>query len=142
MTVLIADVKDAPLDIAAHHTAVLDTSAGAVASFIGVVRDHDPGVSGEVTRLDYSAHPDTPRLLRELLTEVAAQQPQPVRLAASHRIGNLAVGDAAVVIFAASAHRAEAFAACREAIERIKTELPVWKRQYSAAGATNWVGIE
>ncbi|MGO1544603.1 MAG: molybdenum cofactor biosynthesis protein MoaE [Gulosibacter sp.] len=138
MTVSIAAVTAAPLDFAAHMAAVSDEANGAVASFAGVVRNHDPGASGEVERLDYSAHPDAEARLRELAAQLDAPG---VAIAVSHRIGTLAVGDLAIVVCVASAHRADAFAVCRDLVELVKRELPVWKRQHTVDGATNWVGI-
>lgn len=138
MTVEIAVIAEQPLDLAAHLAAVEHTGAGAVASFLGIVRDHDPGATGEVTRLEYSAHPSAP----EVLARIAGELDRPeLRIAVSHRIGSLAVGDAAIVACVSSAHRAEAFDVCRELVERVKHELPVWKRQHAADGTTNWVGI-
>lgn len=146
MSVVIAEISSAPLDVAAHLAAVSHDQAGAVSSFVGLVRNHDPQVHGEVTGLDYSAHPATARMLRQLAEEVAAscgdsEGDIEVRLAVSHRIGELAVGDCAVVVCASSAHRAHAIRCCSELIERVKHELPIWKRQHTADGAAHWVGI-
>ncbi|WP_201613551.1 molybdenum cofactor biosynthesis protein MoaE [Gulosibacter hominis] len=146
MSVVIAEISSAPLDVAAHLAAVSHDQAGAVSSFVGLVRNHDPQVHGEVTRLDYSAHPDTARMLRKIAAEVAASCGDSegnieVRLAVSHRIGELAVGDCAVVVCASSAHRAHAIRCCSELIERVKHELPIWKRQHTADGVAHWVGI-
>ncbi|WP_311476435.1 molybdenum cofactor biosynthesis protein MoaE [uncultured Gulosibacter sp.] len=146
MSVVIAEISSAPLDVAAHLAAVSHDQAGAVSSFVGFVRNHDPEAHGEVTRLDYSAHPDAARLLRQLAAEVAGARGDTegdieVRLAVSHRIGELAVGDCAVVVCASSAHRAHAIRCCSELIERVKHELPIWKRQHTADGAAHWVGI-
>lgn len=142
MTVVIAEISSTPLDIDAHLAAVSHDQAGAVSSFVGLVRDHDPQADGEVTRLDYSAHPDAAKILRQLAEEVAAERAGvDVRLAVSHRIGELAVGDCAVVVCASAAHRADAIQSCSELIERVKYELPIWKRQHTADGAAQWVGI-
>ncbi|QAY74765.1 molybdenum cofactor biosynthesis protein MoaE [Agromyces protaetiae] len=150
--VVIAAVTDAPLDVAAHLAAVEDARAGAVATFIGVVRDHDPGTVGEVVELDYTAHPDAERFMLELAERFAAPLADVpgddlpdgadlVRIAVSHRIGTLGVGDLALVCAVATAHRADAFDRCRALVEAIKAELPVWKRQRTADGSTNWVGL-
>ena len=128
-----------PLSLDAHVAAVADPAHGAVATFIGVVRDHDPSVEGEVTHLEYSAHPDALAIAKKIVAEVEAVHE--VVIALSHRVGLLAVGEVAIVAAAASAHRAEAFAACREAVERVKAELPVWKRELLANGTHAWVGI-
>ncbi|MDI6942227.1 molybdenum cofactor biosynthesis protein MoaE [Microbacterium barkeri] len=137
--VAIARISAEPLDVAAHLAAVDDPRAGAETSFVGRVRDHDPDAGGAVVALEYTAHPDAERVLASLAERAAADHGATV--AVSHRVGRLGVGDAAVVIAAASAHRAESFAACRQLIEDIKRELPVWKRQVEADGTAAWKGI-
>lgn len=138
MSVVIAAVSPEPLDAAAHLDAVTDPHAGAIASFVGAVRDHDPEAAGTVTRLDYSAHPDATRILRDIAGALDAPG---TRIAVTHRIGTLAVGDLAIVAAVSTAHRAAAFEVCRELVERVKAELPVWKRQHTADGAPHWVGM-
>ena len=110
---------------------------GALVSFEGVVRDHDHGLA--VTSLEYRAHPEAARFLADACAAVSARTG--VRVAAAHRVGHLEVGDVALVAAAASAHRSEAFAACRELVDLIKTTVPIWKRQHFADGATEWVGL-
>ncbi|HEY9423643.1 MAG TPA: molybdenum cofactor biosynthesis protein MoaE [Microterricola sp.] len=137
-------ISPSPLDLAAHLAAVDSAAFGAVATFIGQVRDHDPDVDGAVVALDYSAHPDAPRLLTEIVDRVArtsADNGHEVRISASHRVGHLVVGDLALIVCVASAHRAATFDVCRELVETIKAELPVWKRQSRADGVHNWVGL-
>jgi molybdopterin synthase catalytic subunit len=136
-----AVVTSSPLDVASHLAAVSSPQAGAVAAFVGQVRDHDPDVPGTVIRLDYSAHPDAEAVLRALAEEVAAEHGV-LGLAVSHRTGTLAVGDVAIVACVATAHRDLAFRVCRELVERVKAELPVWKRQVAADGTHRWVGID
>lgn len=114
-------------------------AAGAVAIFVGTVRDHDGGREG-VVRLDYSAHPDAERELSSVADEVAGM-PGVLRVAAVHRRGELAVGDTAVVCAVSAAHRAEAFAACRALIEELKARVPIWKKQAFETGSTEWVGL-
>lgn len=135
----IARISDTPLDIAAHLAAVEDRAMGAVASFVGTVRDHDPEAAGAVVALEYSAHPDAEATLHDIA--LAAISTRRAAVAVSHRIGRLEVGDAAVVIAVATPHRDEAFTICREIIEAIKRELPVWKRQLTDDGAATWKGI-
>jgi molybdopterin synthase catalytic subunit len=95
-----------------------------------------------VTRLDYEAHVAmAERELERILAEIAARWPG-VSLAALHRIGQLEVGDVAVVVAAGAAHRAEAFAACRETIEQIKQRVPIWKKEWALDGSGNWVNLE
>src|SRR5690606_17169848 len=111
--------------------AVLETvshpRAGAVVLFIGTVRNHDDGRDG-VTTLDYSAHPEATTTLRGVVERIAAR-PQVWGVAARHRIGHLAVGDLAVVCAVSAEHRPEAFEACRELIEELKRDVPIWKNQ-------------
>ncbi|WP_062201817.1 molybdenum cofactor biosynthesis protein MoaE [Demequina salsinemoris] len=140
MSVVMRGVSAEPVDVAVHIAAVSAASHGAVATFVGVVRDHDPSVVGEVTHLEYSAHPDAEAFLARIAESVAAAHPD-VALAVTHRVGLLAVGDAAIVAAAGSAHRAAAFDACRELVERVKAELPVWKREVLADGSHTWVGL-
>lgn len=135
----IAAISDTTLSLDAHAMAVADPRHGAISTFVGVVRNHDPSVDGEVTHLEYSAHPDAGEIIDRIAGEVEITHG--VTIAVSHRIGMLAVGDPAIVVAAASAHRAEAFAACRDVVERVKTELPVWKREILADGSHTWVGV-
>ncbi|MDE0546073.1 molybdenum cofactor biosynthesis protein MoaE [Microbacterium sp. C7(2022)] len=128
-----------PLDVAAHLSAVADATAGAETSFVGRVRDHDPDAATAVIALEYSAHPDAEQALRRIAEEAIGETGATV--AVSHRIGRLAVGDAAVAIAVSSPHRAEAFTVCRTIIETIKTDLPVWKRQVESDGTTAWKGL-
>jgi molybdopterin synthase catalytic subunit len=136
----LARLTDAPLDLAAHVDAVAGPAAGAVATFLGVVRDHDPSVEGEVVALDYSAHPDAAALL-ERLADAAAATDGVLGVAISHRVGLLHVGEAAVVAAVATAHRALAFDVCRDLVETVKAELPVWKREVLRDGSHVWVGL-
>ncbi|WP_182111807.1 molybdenum cofactor biosynthesis protein MoaE [Actinotalea sp. JY-7876] len=138
-TARLAVLTAAPLDLAAHVAAVADPRAGAIATFLGQVRDHDPSVAGEVVALDYSAHPDAAAVLARL-ADTAARTDGVIGVAVSHRVGLLGVGEAAVVAAVASAHRDLAFTACRELVERVKAELPVWKREVLRDGSHVWVG--
>lgn len=137
--IVLAAVTTEPLDVAAHLTAASHPAAGAVATFIGQVRDHDPDAEGEVEQLEYEAHPDAEHALVAIATRIAAERD--VRIAVSHRSGSLAVGDVAVVVAVGSPHRALAFEVCRELIETIKTDLPIWKRQVDASGRSAWKGL-
>lgn len=139
MTVRHARISEQPLSLDEHIAAVDSTTAGAVTTFVGRVRDHDPDAADAVVALEYTSHPDAEPALRRI-AEVAAEGTDAV-VAVSHRVGHLDVGEAAVVIAVASSHRDEAFTVCREVIEAIKRELPVWKRQVEADGTTAWKGI-
>ncbi|MFC9554059.1 molybdenum cofactor biosynthesis protein MoaE [Rhodococcus sp. NPDC056960] len=137
MPELLTAISDQPLDPTVVDAAVARPQHGAVVTFIGVVRNHDEGHF--VSALEYSAHPAADRFLRTCCEEVSAATGLPV--AAVHRIGTLAVGDLAVVAAVSAPHRAEAFGACAELVERIKHEVPIWKRQRFADGASEWVGL-
>lgn len=134
-----ADISDAPLDLSAHLGAVADPAMGAETTFVGRVRDHDPDAAREVAALEYSAHPDAAAALGRIAAAAAGETE--ARVAVSHRVGTLAVGDIAVVIAVASPHRATAFEVCRTLIEAIKTDLPVWKKQVEVDGTATWLGL-
>jgi molybdopterin synthase catalytic subunit len=134
---VLASISDTTIDAAVLERFVSRAEFGAVITFRGVVRNHDHGAP--VTALDYQAHPDAGRFLRECCERVAEETGLPV--AAAHRVGRLAVGDTALVAAVAAAHRAEAFAACERVVELIKAEVPIWKRQYLDDGVTEWVGL-
>ena len=133
MTPLVA-VTSEPLDLPAL-TDTLCTEAdgdGAVTSFIGLVRDHNQG--RRVSFLEYEAYePLAVRALNLILDESRSAWPT-ARLAVHHRIGRLDIGEASIIIVAASPHRAEAFAACRYVIERVKQIVPIWKHEHFEGG--------
>src|SRR5690625_5305056 len=101
MVVALTAVSGTALDLAAHIEAVSGPEQGAVASFVGTVRDHSPDAAGTVTHLEYVAHPDAPVVLERIATEVAAAHPA-VTVAASHRVGTVLVGGLAIVVCARS----------------------------------------
>lgn len=130
-------VRDTPLSLDEVFAAVGDDAAGGTALFVGTVRDHDGGA--DVDGLGYSAHPTAEAELRRVAEKIAADFP--VRaLAAVHRVGELAIGDLAVVVAVSCPHRAEAFAACRRLIDDLKAEVPIWKHQKFTDGTEEWVG--
>ena len=129
-------ITDAPLDAAALEAAAFTDHDGALVTFRGIVRDHDGGRA--VTSLEYQAHPDAARFLAEA---VARHETDGIRIAAAHRTGHLVIGDVALVAAVASAHRAEAFAACAALVDDIKQTVPIWKRQHFADGVSEWVGL-
>jgi len=133
--VRIARMSDQPLDTAEVDRAVAGPLHGAVVVFTGVVRDHDGGK--QVSRLEYSAHPEAERFLHRCCAEVAETTGLPV--AAVHRTGALTIGDLAIVAAAAAPHRGEAFDACERLVDRIKHEVPIWKRQLFVDGLSEWV---
>jgi len=130
-------VRDCELSVDEVRAAVADPGAGGLALFAGAVRDtdHDRGV----TALTYSAHPSAEAELRRV-AEVIAEKFPVLGIAAVHRVGDLEIGDLAVVVAVSCPHRAEAFDACRALIELLKASVPIWKHQRFADGDSEWVG--
>ncbi len=129
-------LSDAPIDVARVERLVADPACGAVLLFLGNVRDHHAG--RRVARLDYSAYRPMAataleRIAREL--ETAGEQ---LRVAIVHRLGKVPVGEASVVIAVSSPHREAAYDASREALERLKREVPIWKREHYDDGVVVW----
>ena len=121
-----------PLDPIQTMSVVSAANRGAVATFVGLVRDHNAG--RRVLYLEYECYePLTVKAFLRIAAEAREQWPA-AHLAIEHRLGELQIGEASVVIAAASPHRADAFAACRYAIERIKQIAPIWKREYFEGG--------
>jgi molybdopterin synthase catalytic subunit len=130
-------IRDTPLSVDEVLQAVGDDSAGGTALFVGTVRDHDGGA--DVEGLGYSCHPSAEAEIRRIAEKVAAEYP--VRaLAAVHRVGDLGIGDLAVVVGVSCPHRGEAFEACRKLIDDLKHEVPIWKHQRFSDGTEEWVG--
>jgi molybdopterin synthase catalytic subunit len=119
------------------RAAVADPAAGGIALFAGAVRDsdHDRAVRG----LSYSAHPSAVDELRRV-AEVIAEKYPVIGIAAVHRVGDLAIGDLAVVLAVSCPHRATAFDACRDLIDILKASVPIWKHQRFGDGTAEWVG--
>lgn len=125
-----------PIDVTPLIAAVAAPERGGTAVFLGAVRDHHGGRA--VLRLDYSAY--EPMAEAECARIVAeAESRWPVKVALQHRVGTLVVGDIAVAVVAAGAHRDEAFIACRYVIEEVKRRVPIWKRESYADGSVEWV---
>lgn len=127
-------IDSAPLDVTALVALVAahDGRAGGIATFVGVVRGDNLG--RKVLRLEYEAYvPLAVASFRRIADEAALEWPS-VTLAVHHRVGTLEIGEASIVIAAASPHRAEAFAVCRYAIERVKQISPIWKREHFEGG--------
>ena len=129
-------VTSIPLDVTAVSTIVSSADCGAVATFVGLVRNENGG--RRVLWLEYEAYEPLAVKAFARIDEEAGERWPSIGLAIHHRIGRLEIGDASVVIAAASPHRAEAFAACRYAIERIKQIAPIWKHEHFDGGET-WI---
>ncbi len=137
--VAFARVQDAPLSVDEVMAAVRHDRAGAVALFVGQVRDHDGGRG--VVALDYSAHPSADSVAATIAARYAAL-PGIERIARAHLVGALVVGDLAIVAAVSSAHRGAAFQTCADLVEDVKAHLPIWKHQQFEDGTQEWVGIE
>ena len=125
-------VTAAPLDPAAVAAAVARSGDGALTTFVGLVRERNAGRT--VLWLDYEAFaPLAVKAFERIAAEAAEKWPD-ARIAIHHRTGRVAIGEASIVIAAASPHRADAFAASRYAIERVKQIAPIWKREYFDGG--------
>jgi molybdopterin synthase catalytic subunit len=130
-------VQESPLSLDDVSQAVADPAAGAVCTFTGTVRDHSD--AGSVTGLTYEAwHELAEQRLAELANEMLERWPL-CRVAIVHRVGELAVGEASVIVAVSAAHRAEAFEACRHGIERLKADVPIWKKEGLVSGDAHWV---
>lgn len=150
-------IRDTDLDVTEVLDALGDDAAGGLNLFVGRVRDHDRrggcgherpdgggdaaayGESQAVSGLDYSAHPSALDRLQQVCEQVAARHDVKA-LAAVHRVGALAIGDTAVIVATAAAHRGESFAATRDLIDTLKAEVPIWKHQRFSDGSDEWVG--
>ncbi|PYE17548.1 molybdopterin synthase subunit MoaE [Williamsia limnetica] len=136
-----AAVTEEPLSTAVHEQLAADAAggtAGAIVSFVGAVRNHDGG--RDVTALNYSAHPTAAEVVAKVVADVAAGADGVRAVAVSHRVGDLSIGDAALVVAVAADHRAAAFATCALLVDEVKAQLPVWKHQIFADGSDEWVG--
>ena len=130
------DIRDSPLSLDEVYSSVTDPAAGGICLFVGTVRDQDEGLP--VTALGYSSHPTALDRLRDVAARIASEC-DVVALSGVHRVGDLEVGDLAVVVAASAAHRAQAFEACRRLIDELKTDVPVWKHQTFESGDSTWV---
>ena len=130
-------IRHTELSVDEVRAAVAGPGAGGIALFAGAVRetDHDQGVTG----LSYSAHPSAEAELRRV-AEMVAEKFSVLGIAAVHRVGDLAIGDLAVVVAVSCPHRAEAFDACRALIDELKASVPIWKHQHFSDGTSEWVG--
>lgn len=131
-------ITEDPLDAAVLINSARRDTCGAVASFIGAVRNHDGGES--VDAIEYSSHPSSPQILREIVSEMR-DRPGVHCIVAWHRVGRLEIGDDAMVVAVAAEHRAQAFRAVETIVEDVKAKLPIWKKQELSDGSHNWSGL-
>ena len=131
-------ITDEPLESGALIDSARRDTCGAVASFIGVVRNHDGGES--VDAIEYSSHPSSQQILRDIVMEFK-DRPGVHRIVAWHRVGRLEIGEDAMVVAVAAEHRAQAFRAVETIVEDVKAKLPIWKKQELTDGSHNWSGL-
>jgi molybdopterin synthase catalytic subunit len=133
---VLIELVDAPLDARRLEAAVVTSGAGAICTFTGVVRDTSRGRS--VTHLEYDAYPEmAEKQMHAIAAEIAERWPE-ARVAMAHRTGRLEIGEASVVVSVACPHRAEAIAACKWGIDRLKEMVPIWKKEFAADGEV-WI---
>ncbi len=131
------EVVEGPVSVDAVLSRVAHRDAGAVVLFLGTVREHTAG--RRTLAMDYEAYPPmAEKEMARIGREVAERWPG-ARLAITHRVGRLEIGEVSVAIAASAAHRPEAFAAGRYAIDRLKAIVPVWKKEWYADGTAEWV---
>ena len=132
------ELTDQPLSLDRCIESVRGAGMGGIVTFTGMVRLHSRGTT--IDHLEYEAYaPMAIKVMTQLCEQIEAEIAG-TRIAVEHRVGNLAIGDIAVVIAAAAPHRAEAFSACRAMIDRLKDRVPIWKKEFSVDGV-EWVGL-
>ena len=125
-----------PIDLASLLSQARPSDGG-LCLFVGVVRNENEG--RETVEIEYEAYaPMAEAEIGRLLAALESRWPE-ARLVVRHRLGRLTVGEASVAIVATAPHRSEAFAACREAIDRLKTTVPIWKKEFYSDGSSDWV---
>jgi molybdopterin synthase catalytic subunit len=132
MSVPAFHVTSEVLDPGAAVSAVATAGCGALATFVGLVRDTNAG--RRVLWLDYEAYGPLAEKTFERIARESSERWPATRMAIHHRSGRLAIGEASIVIAVAAPHRADAFAACRYAIERVKQVAPIWKHEHFEGG--------
>ena len=133
------EIVEKPIDAAAVTGRVASPSAGAVCTFVGTTRNHNDGRS--VLRLEYEAYPEMAIAEMRKIGETAQQRWPIDRIAITHRIGVVPIGEASVVIAVSAGHRKAAFEACHFAIDRLKEVVPIWKKEHYEGGEI-WIGSQ
>lgn len=131
-------ISTEPLHLASAHRMVMNDRCGAIASFTGVIRNHDGGKA--VDGIEYSSHPSAEDILHQIATQYLGR-PGVHRIVAHHRVGSLVVGDIALLVVVAAEHRAQAIGATEGIVEEIKARLPIWKKQHFSDGHHAWTGL-
>ncbi|WP_237200228.1 molybdenum cofactor biosynthesis protein MoaE [Rothia nasimurium] len=135
------NITEEPLEplLADAKGATMTRAMGALVVFDGIVRDHDHGQA--VSALSYTSHPLATDAIATVARSVADEIPG-IRIWAVHRVGPIPIGESALTVLVAAAHRGTAFTACERLADRIKAEVPIWKEQELTSGAVQWVGID
>lgn len=133
------EIVSTPIEIDAVIAAAAAPASGATVTFIGTTREHNAG--RRVRRLEYEAYEDMARAEMAKIAATCGERWPIVRVAMVHRLGVVALGEASVVIAVSAAHRADAFAACHYAIDRLKEVVPIWKKEYFEGGEV-WIGAQ
>jgi molybdopterin synthase catalytic subunit len=133
-------LHDRPLDVGAAHAFVADPRAGASVVFTGTVRDHAEGRA--VSGLSYEAYREVAERKLAELAETLAGREGICAVWMEHRVGELTVGEPSVVVAVSAGHRPEAFDCCREGIDTLKAEIPIWKQEHWDAGGAHWPGTD
>ena len=135
-------ITDEPIRVPDFLAARPPASCGAVASFVGIVRNHDHGRA--VWKLYYESYrPMAEKRIQSIIEEARSRWPVE-EIKVTHRVGWLGIGEVAIAVAVSSAHRAEAFAACEHVVEQIKHTVPIWKNEFFEDGTSEWVlcGVE
>ena len=130
-----AGITDVDVDRDALRALVTDDRAGAVVTFGGIVRNHDHGVA--VTGIEYVGHPSAAEIMGRIVADLAAREGVHA-IAAQHRVGYLGIGGVALYVAVSASHRRQAFDCASDLVERVKAELPIWKKQYLVDGSHEW----
>ena len=133
------EIVDRPIDAAAVSARVASAAAGAVCTFVGTTRDHNDG--RRVLRLEYEAYPEMAIAEMRKIGDSARERWPIDKIAITHRIGVVPIGEASVVIAVSAGHRKAAFEACHFAIDRLKEVVPIWKKEHYEGGEI-WIGAQ
>ena len=131
------EITEGALDVGALERAVRSDAMGGLVTFVGYVRERSDD-DRPVTGLSYEAHQELALEAMRAIGAEASTKFGPARVAIAHRIGALALGEAAVAIAVASVHRATAFDACEYAIDELKKRVPIWKKEHYRDGGATW----
>jgi molybdopterin synthase catalytic subunit len=130
----------APLNLAQIYSLAEDPGNGAIAIMSGTVRDQTAGKA--VLSLEYQAYePMVLKVFHAIATEIRQRWPEVNRIAIHHRTGHLKIGEISVLVAVGCPHRSEAFQACQYAIDTLKHNAPIWKKEHWADGSSSWVNI-